>query len=200
MSAFSVIQDVSVLLRREIYDALASAPGVTFTLSDPATNVRLEPPGDEGEATYATLYLYQVELDRHLRNQRNLPSRQDPSRSRRPPLTLQLRYLFTPADSLETNNQLLLGRVLQHFHDHPLLPVPGEEPRDSHGGASVDLRVVPETPSLEQLTQLWNALNEPFRLSVVFLVEVVAIDSGLPPQAAPRVGSFHTLVGTGEAP
>jgi len=200
MSAFTVIQDISLLLRREIYDALSAAPGVAFSLSDPATSVALGPPGDEGEGTHATLYLHHVELDRHLRNQRHLPSREDPSRSRRPPLTLQLRYLLTPADSLETNNQLLLGRILQHFHDHPLLPVPGDEPRDSHGGASTEIRVVPETPSLEHLTQLWNALNEPFRLSVILLVEVVAIDSGLPPRATPRVGSFHTLVGTGETP
>ncbi len=200
MSAFSVIQDVSVLLRGEVFRALASASGVTFTLSDPATNVELGPPGEGGETTRATLYLHHVELERHLRNQRHLPSREDPSRSLRPPLTLQLRYLLTPSDSLETNNQLLLGRVLQHFHDHPLHPVPGDEPRDSHGGASPEIRVVPETPSLEHLTQLWNALNQPFRLSVVLLVEVVAIDSGLPPRAAPRVGSFHTLVGTGERP
>jgi len=86
------------------------------------------------------------------------------------------------------------------FTTTPLLPVPGDEPRDSHGGASTEIRVVPETPSLEHLTQLWNALNEPFRLSVILLVEVVAIDSGLPPRATPRVGSFHTLVGTGETP
>jgi hypothetical protein len=86
--------------------------------------------------------------------------------------------------------------VLQHFHDQPFVAVPGDEPRDSFGGASPELRVIPETPSVEQLTQLWNALSQPFRLSVVLLVDVVAIESGLPPRLVPRVGDVQGLVGT----
>lgn len=196
MSAFTILQDVTLLLRDELFGALSSAPGIDLGLTDALTNILLTAPGEDGENGVASLYLYHVELERHLRNQRPLPDREDPSLQRRPPLPLQLRYLLTPTTSTPTNDHLILGRVLQHFHDRPVVPVPGAPPRDSFGGASPELRVLPETPTVEQLTQVWNALNEPFRLSVVLLVEVVAIDSGLPPRVAPRVGGIHAAVGT----
>lgn len=198
MGGFTVIQDVSALLRGRIFSALSSAPGVDFQLTDEATNLTLSPPGEESDGHVASLYLYHIEHERHLRNQRPLPDRSDPSRVRKPPLPLQLRYLLTPTDSEETNNQLLLARVLQDFYDEPTVPAPGDEPRDSFGGASPELRVLSETPSIEQLTQIWNALSQPFRLSLVLLVEVVAIDSGRPAELVPRVERTHSVVGPKE--
>jgi hypothetical protein len=197
MSAFTVIQDVSTLLRDQLASALAESQGVDFGVVD-ANGVVLSPPGEAAEGSLASLYLYHVELERHLRNQRPLPSREDPARLRRPPLMLQLRYLLTPASDEETSNQLLLGRVLQYLHDQPVLPAPGEEPRDSFGGASPDLRVRMDTPAIEQLTQLWNAFNQPFRMSIALLVDVVAIDSARPPELAPRVDAVHAVVGSME--
>jgi len=190
MSNFSVIHDVSLELRRQMFDALASAPDVDFALTDASTNITLSPPIDIGDTSVvASLYLYHIDIDKHLRNQDWLPAQAQPDAFRLPPLPLQLRYLLTPVDDEETNNHLLLGRVIQHFHDNPSFSALSGTPLgDSFGGASPELRVRPDLMSMEQLAQIWSAFSTPYRLSVAMLVEVVAVDSGKPPRRVPRVG------------
>ena len=196
MSSFSVIHDVGIELRRQIYDALASAPDVGFSLSDLTTAIVLSAPGETAEGARASLYLYHVDIDKHLRNQRPLPDPDQPDGFRRPPLPLQLRYLLTPIDESEPNNHMLLGRVIQHFHDHPSIDaLDGTPLGDSFGGASPQLRVRPDLLSMEQLAQIWNAFSTPYRLSIALLVEVVAVDSGRPPRRVPRV--VENVVGAG---
>lgn len=197
MSGFSILHDVSQELRAQIFAALDSAPDVNFPLTTPAANIALSPPNDTTDAgTLASLYLYHVDIDRHLRNQWPLPDPGRPDAFRLPPLPLQLRYLLTPVDEDELNNQLLLGRAIQHFHDAPnLATLDGAAIGDSFGGASPELRVRPDLLSMEQLSQVWSAFSTPYRLSVTLLVEVVAVDSARPPRRAPRVG--ETLVAAG---
>ncbi|MEV8467474.1 DUF4255 domain-containing protein [Fluviibacterium sp. DFM31] len=197
MSSFSIVHDVSQELRQQIFAALDSAPDVDFSLTSAAANISLSPPNDISDSSVlASLYLYHVDIDRHLRNQRPLP---DPGRAdafRLPPLPLQLRYLLTPVDDDELNNQLLLGRVIQLFHDAPIVSaLGGAGIGDSFGGASAELRVRPDLLSMEQLSQVWSAFSTPYRLSVTLLVEVVAVDSALPPRRQPRVS--EKVVATG---
>jgi hypothetical protein len=196
MSSFSIVQDASLELRRRIFDALVSTPDTDFHLTE-LERIRIAPPRDDlPQNTLAALFLYHIDIDRHLRNQRHLPDRNDPSILRKPPLPLQLRYLFTAVDANETLNHLVLGRVLQTFQDQPFVSsVDGVPLDDSFGGAAPALRVKPDMLTVEQLSQLWNALSAPFRLSIAFLVDIAAIDSGEPPLRAPRVEEL--LTGTG---
>jgi len=189
MSGFSILQDTTLELRRQVLAALDSTPDTDFNLGDNVERLFLGPPPNEpGEGVLAALFLYHIDLDPHLRNQRLLPDRNDPGSFRRPPLPLQLRYLFTPVDDDEAQNQLILGRVLQHFHDEPMVTALMSTPlTDSFGGASPALRVKPDMLSLEQLSQIWNALEGSYRLSISFLVDIVAVDSGKPSLAVPRV-------------
>lgn len=197
MSSFSVIHDTSLELRRQVLGALESAPDVDFGLDDDVDRITLQSPGDTlDDAAVASLYLYHVDIDKHLRNQRPLPDPVSDELFRRPPLPVQLRYLFTPVADSEPTNQLLLGRVVQHFQDFPSFGTFAGEPiGDSHGGASPELRVRPDLLSLEQLAQLWNAFSAPYRVAVCLLVEVVAIDSGRPPVRVHRTEALVTAAG-----
>lgn len=192
MSGFNVIHDVSLELRSQIFQALLATPGSDFNLTTEAENITLTPPSEGlADTVQASLFLYHLDIDKHLRGQRPLPDRARDDRFYQPPLPLQLRYMFTPLADTEEDNLSLLGRVMQHMHDTPVLTALGGVPLDdSRGGASAALRVRADMLTLEQLTQMWNALSRPYRLSVGFLVEVVAIDSGLPARIGRRVGEI----------
>jgi hypothetical protein len=186
-------------MRRRIFAALEATPDTDFGLNGSIDRIRIAPPAENlPNGTVAALFLYHIEIDKHLRNQRPLTDRNDPSLQRRPPLPLQLRFLFAPVETDETINHLLLGRVLQHFQDEPFITsIAGQPLDDSFGGATAALRVKPDVLTLEQLSQLWNALSSPFRLSIAFLVDAAAVDSAEPPLRVPRVDEFLTATGLG---
>ena len=197
MSSFAIVHDIGLELRRRIFEALDSIPDTDFGPNGNIDRIRIAPPGDDlPNGTLAALFLYHIDIDRHLRNQRPLPDRSDPSLQRKPPLPLQFRYLFTPVDDDETINHLVLGRVLQSFHDQPFITsIAGQPIGDSFGGASAALRVKPDMLTVEQLSQLWNALSTPFRLSIGLLVDIAAVDSGEPPLRTPRVEELLAATG-----
>ena len=189
MSSYSIVRGLSVELRQQIFSALQAASETIFTLTSPDANISLEAPYEPGETSrLVSLYLYHVDIDHHLRNRQPLTDRTDPTLQRRAPLPLRLRYLMTPLDADETMNHLILGRIIQHFHDHPSLgTLDGVDIGDSFGGGPRELRVRPDLMTMEQLAQIWNAFNTPYRLSLSLLVETMAIDSALPPARKERV-------------
>ena len=200
MSSFSIIQDAGLEMRRRIFFALETTPDTDFGLNGNIDRIRIAPPGEDiPDGSLAALFLYHIDIDKHLRNQRNLPDRDDPALMRRSPLPLQFRFLFSPLDDDDTINHLIIGRVLQHFQDQPFITtIAGQPLTDSFGGATAALRVKPDMLTVEQLSQLWNALSAPFRLSIAFLVEIAAVDSGEPPRRAPRVEEFLSATGIAE--
>jgi hypothetical protein len=128
-----------------------------------------------------SLWLYHVEGNEFLHNR--TPVRPDPFHVRRVPLPINLHYLITPISNDPSTEQLVLGKVLQVLHDEPLfLPSPARpELRD-------ELRVSMERLDLESLSRIWNALDEPYQLSVSYLIQVVNIESDREPvETAPVV-------------
>jgi hypothetical protein len=197
MAGFGILSDVTVELRRQIFEGLQATPDTDFGLAGTIDRITLQSPGETLDpGTLASLYLYHIEINPHRRNQRPLPDRSRADVFHAPPLPLQLRYLFTPVDEDETVNQLLLGRVLQHFNDFPSFEaVSGQPVGDAFGGGSPALRVKPDLLSLEQLAQMWNAFSTPYRIALGLLVEVVAVDSGQPPERRRRVDEMATAIG-----
>lgn len=188
MSAYTIIHDVSLELRRQIFEAANSAADSMFALPSLASVSLSAPPEITASSVAASLYLYHIHVDEHLRNQRWLPDRAADDRQRKPPAPLRLRYLLTPIDDDESSNHLLLGRAIQHFHDAPSFAVANGTPvGDSFGAANAELRVRPDMLAVEQLAQIWTAFNAPMRLSLSLIVEIVAVDSAQPPRRAPRV-------------
>ncbi|MGK6353932.1 DUF4255 domain-containing protein [Sphingomonas sp. DT-207] len=198
MARFTVIGDVTLELRAQIYAALDGAPFVDFGLAPISQAIYVGPPdGDDiDDNAVVALYLYQVLPSGHLRNQRLLPDSENPSRFRKPPLPLELRYIVIPLENDETGHQHL-GRIVQHFHDHHSFDtLDGEPLGDSFGGAASTLRVGIDPLNMDQLTQLWSAFSSPFRLSLGLRVELVAIDSGLPLETLPRIDETVLVTGT----
>jgi hypothetical protein len=197
VSAHTIINDVSLELRSRIFAAMNSAVGVTLGFTDESTNIVLEPPHDSPDNnTRLSLYLYHIGINNTQRNQNKLaqPGRDDELRS--PPLPLELKYLATPVDD-EESNQLVMGRLLQFVYDNPRIDSLDNQPiGNSFGGGSPTLRILPDLLNVEQLSQLWNAFNQPYRLSLAFQVDIVTVDSANAPEIAPRVTDLLAVAGS----
>jgi len=100
---------------------------------------------------------------------------------RRTPLPVRLHYLMTPiitsnaGGGAPETEQIILGRVLQTFNDHPL--VSGADLQGPFEGTGVELALRLETLALDEITRIWDSLERPYQLCVSYEVGVAAIDS-----------------------
>jgi hypothetical protein len=152
--------------------------------------VSLNTPGEmlEREAEGLSVWLYRVIRDDQRLNAP--PERISRTQVRRTPLPVRLHYLITPLTEVEDDNgaeteQMILGKVLQVLYDHPRLR--GTDLASDFAGTAVELSVRLEPLSLEELTQIWDALDRPYQLSVSYEVSVVYIYSATEPVDASPV-------------
>ena len=103
------------------------------------------------------------------------------------PLPLRLHYLITPVSDnanpalgSPADEQLLLGRVLQIFHSHPVLR--GTDLQGAFIGTATELHMRLEPMSLEEITRVWEALEGSYQLSVSYEVSLVNIEVDTEPQ------------------
>jgi hypothetical protein len=90
-----------------------------------------------------------------------------------PPLAINLLYLLTPSTGSDLGDQQVLGRALQVFHEQSILLLQSTQPPNNTDELHVSL--APRT--IEELAQVWEALQQPYRLSVCYEVRVARIDS-----------------------
>lgn len=95
-----------------------------------------------------------------------------PGPDRRRPLSLELDYLMTPFTPSDTGDQLVLGKIVQTLRDNSVVPI-----QDNAVRIAEPLRITLCKTTLEELTRLWQAQREPFRLSLSYRVQVTTIDS-----------------------
>jgi hypothetical protein len=151
-----------------------------------------------------SIWLYLVERDGETLNQP--PRRIAADRMLRRPLPLRLHYLITPQvnhllrDKGSELEQLILGKILQIFHDEASLS--GAHLVDTLSGQPLEFFVRLEPLSLEQITRVWEALDRPYQLCVSYEVSVVPIDSaaeatvGMPVDVVqPETGVARALEG-----
>ena len=185
MSANTAIKATSLTLQKLLQDAINSE----FPPKGP--DVLLNTPKEMKAGKGVSLWLYRVVRDEFLTNQP--PERIRPNEQRRTPLPVRLHYLVTPLmdDDPETEQQVL-GKVLQVLYDHPILR--GVDLQGGLDPATVELRVFLETLSLEEITRVWNALNSDtgYQLCVSYEVQVVEIESALPPDSVIPVIELDT--------
>jgi hypothetical protein len=120
---------------------------------------------------HLSLWLYQVTENEFVKNS-PLPRDNNQITSPYPPLALNLYYLITPFSDSQDKNQILLGRTMQILYDNAIIGL-----RSPEDGVAEDLRIVLCRLTLEELTRVWEALREPYRLSVAYQVRVIHIDS-----------------------
>lgn len=152
-----------------------SGGGMVVTLNTPQEMT-------EKPAQGLSIWLYRVIRDDQRLN--DPPVRLSPTELLPVPLPLRLHYLITPITSERFGDpeteQIILGKVLQVFHSHPILR--GSDLQAEFAGTEVELRMRLEPMGLEEITRVWEALEGSYQLSVSYEVSVVNITPELEPE------------------
>ena len=152
----------------------------------------------QAETSRINLFMYHVTTNQGWRNAA-LPSRNaDGDRTSNPPLGLNLHYLLSTYGANEFDAEVLLGYAMQLLHETPVLtresirrtlapasPVNGAALPAPHNALVASeladqveqIRVVPETMSLEEVSKLWTAIQSHYRPTAAYQASVVLIES-----------------------
>lgn len=169
MSNYKVISQVGHMLRQVLWDAFEKDSEID--INSLQTITFKNPKETAAEATNRlSIWLYHITENEFVKNQPML--RRDDSSSQFPPLALNMYFLITPFGSSGESNLLLLGKIMEVFYDNAILFI-----EDPNYGLAEDLRITFHRTTLEELTKIWESLQEPYRLSVCYEVRVVHIDS-----------------------
>nr|CBH39147.1 conserved hypothetical protein [uncultured archaeon] len=167
MSDYNAISDVGKTLIQLLEDNIEDASVIgknQITLSSPE---EVEPDKK------LSLFLYQVTENAYLKNE-ELQSL-NTKKLKYPPLTLSLFYLVTPNTQNMDSDHIILGKVMQIFHDNSILK--GSILQDSLVGD--ELRLILSPLSTEELNKIWIVISKTktYKLSVCYEVTPVRIDS-----------------------
>jgi hypothetical protein len=172
MSSYMVMAEVSRALQSILWDAFSQDNDIrsvvpsrnVIVFTNPTETVR-------DSANRLSLWLYQVTENEFLKNQPRLRG-DNGNREQFPPMALNLFYLVTPFAPSGDWDQLLLGKTMQVLYDNAIVVLANAVDR-----VWEELRIIFSRLSLEELTRIWDALREPYRLSVCYQVRVTRIDS-----------------------
>lgn len=141
-----------------------------------------------------SVWLYQICRDPDQLN--HPPPRPAEDRVRRHPLPLRLHYLITPVVQAREEaandpgmEQLLIGKVLQTFHDHARLT--GSLLQGDLIGTGATLTARLEALNLEEITRVWDALQSPYQLCLSYEVTVALVASDTQPRNLTTVQSVE---------
>jgi hypothetical protein len=177
MSDYPVIADVGETLKKLLWEHIRSDNKIYPDIISAEDEITLASPADleTGNSKKLSLYLYRMVENQFLKNQ-EIPNN-DPKKNESNPLTIDLFYIITPGTEDRRKDHILLGKVMQVFHDHAVARgsiLKGE----SLSGSDVQLRLVFYSLPFEEIIQLWQSFSEKsFHLSVCYQVTPVRIDS-----------------------
>jgi hypothetical protein len=196
----TALRDTSVSLQTLITTTLSADPEVQALLPPGGSlNVSLNTPEEMGQAAEQglSLWLYRVVRDENLLN---VPPRRIASDRLRPaPLPMRLHYLLTPVFdrmqgvSAPEFEQIVLGKVLQLFHEQPQLR--GSRLVGALTDRDLEISVRLETLTLDELSRVWDALERSYQLSLAYEVTVIPIDSRRDITTGPPVNVFAPELG-----
>jgi hypothetical protein len=171
-------------------DLVASVGDVTVTALSPDM-IKID--GPEAK-TQLNLFLYQVTPNAGWRNVA-LPSRDaNGHRVTNPPLALDLHYLLTAYGVKDLHSEILLGYAMQLLHETPVLSREAIrkalDPSTIGGGSLPEelatselaeqieqIKIVPETMNMEEVSRLWSAMGAHFRPTAAYQASVVLIEA-----------------------
>jgi len=168
MSSSSVISDVTQTLQELLVDS--QLPKNSFDVS-------LKSPADEKVTTsmkpVVNLFLFRVSENPFAKNQDWQPVTADTLRY--PPLALNLNYVLTPYAENKLDEQRVFGEAMRVLYENSIIPAAAL--RGGLENTAEELKVDLCQMTLEQQTQVWNALGQPYRLSACYEVRMVLIES-----------------------
>jgi len=172
LSDYTVVAAVSEALRLILWKAYSTDP-TTLQIVGAESAIALRNPTETARdsANRLSLWLYQITENEFLKNQPALRTA-DPQVDKFPPLALNFNYLITPFATSGDGDHLLLGKTMQVLYDNSTIIL-----RDLANNVAEELRVIMCNLNLEQITRIWEALQQPYRLSICYQIRVTEIDS-----------------------
>src|SRR5579859_2235536 len=164
-----------------------------------AADITIAPPDvkvDSINGRRLNLYLYQLSENPYLKNQ-EIPGEGYPGAYGHPPLSVNLRYIFTAFGASDTGPdadleaQQILADGMRVLHDTAIItadlveekkPIPKPPILDpSLLGEFEQVKITLQPAGLEEISKIWTALpNVNFRRSVLYEVTVVQVQSKRP--------------------
>jgi hypothetical protein len=173
MSSYHLLSEVSKTLKALIWDALRTDPTFATIIGSEAAITFTNPTETARDSdNRLSLWLYRISENEFVKNG-SMSATAASNTERLPPLALNLFYLLTPFGATGDADHLLLGKAMQTLYDNAQIPL-----RNRGDDVFEDLRLVLCRVTLEELTRIWEALREPYRLSVCYQVCVGHVDSG----------------------
>jgi len=131
------------------------------------------------------VFLYHVGINGDLRNGPARPS----GNGKRPPLPLDLHFLLTPWTKATRDAYRIIGAISLLFYDRAVLGF-GDLLGDSIWAPDDTVEIMMEMVPVEQLFNIWDPTDIPYKLSLTYLARIIGIDStvsaGGPPIAVAR--------------
>jgi hypothetical protein len=169
MSASTIISDVTQTLQDLLLEQQQPLGLFEVSLNSPADDAKnpMEPK--------VNLFLLRVAENAFAKNREWLAV--GPGVLQKPPLALDLYYIMTPFANDRLDEHRALGEAMRIFYDHAIVAAPLLKGELEHTVEELKVNLCPF--SLEELTRIWNALNQPFRLSVCYEVRIVLVDASV---------------------
>jgi len=168
MSSSTVISDVTFTLEELLKNEQRPLNSFEVSLKSPAEEV-IQP----AMKPRVNLFLYRLVENTFGRNPERLAL--GPSAREYPPLWINVFFLLTPFAEDKLDEHRVFGEALRVLHDNSI--VAGAALKGSLENTAEELRVDLCPFTLEQLAQIWGALDKPYRLSVCYEVRTIFIDS-----------------------
>ena len=193
MSNALAIAAVTATLRNLLEAALMSdVPGTIVTTRPPDTARK-----DVTANNQVNLFLFHAEPNAAWRNM-DIPARLRPGETGQMPLALTLFYLLTAysgenEDNIDTGGERLmgshrlLGQAMNVLHDRPILNgatinavLPDADQLEFPFNQVENVRITWQPTTVEDMSRLWTIFQTQYRISVVYEVCVVLIESKHP--------------------
>lgn len=168
MSDFTAIRDVTLQLRWLLFEGL-SETNIGNHHVDPQS-ISVFSPSDVisgNEHGLMSVFLFRIEP--------SSASRTESQAGDGASAQVDLYYLMTPTSGEPDTDQLILGRTIQILERNRNLRGSSRMPNLSV--SPVDARVTPSDLSFAESARIWDAMDEPYRLSVCYRVGGVTIDT-----------------------
>jgi hypothetical protein len=172
MSSYLAIQAVSEALRHVLWEQYVADDVIRPIVgSEAAISFKNPTETARDSGNRLSLWLYHVTENEFVKNQPPLRAN-GPESIQVPPMAINLFYLVTPFAQTGEADHMLLGKTIQTMYDNAIVLL-----RDPVSQIAEELRIVFCRLSLEELTRVWEALREPYRLSICYEVRVTRVDS-----------------------
>jgi len=172
MSDYNAILYVGETLIRLLWDGIKIDPEVSSIIQS-EDQITLSSPEEIESGKKLSLFLYQIVENDYLKNQELQTVNSE--KLNQPPLVLSFFYLITTHTQNIASDHLLLGKVMQIFHDNAILM--GSVLHESLVGE--ELRLILSPLSTDELNKIWSIISgsKPYKLSVSYEVTPVRIKS-----------------------